>query len=85
MLCRISRPALIAASAHLVLPLKAGLEKPHEIVFAPLPSLFSCAAQMQNSLPYLEIALLVFLLSVFILCFYLGFCFCFARGSPLAW
>jgi hypothetical protein len=35
------------------------------MVFAPLPALFSCAAQMQNSLPYLEIAALVFLLNVF--------------------
>lgn len=37
------------------------------MVFAPLPSLFSCAAQMQNSLPYLEIAAMVFLLNVVIL------------------
>jgi len=41
------------------------------MVFAPFPALFSCAAQMQNSLPYLEIAALVFLLNVVIVCMYL--------------
>ena len=61
-----SRPASIAASADRVLPCKPlSFGKLQEMVFAPLPSLFSCAAQMQNSFPYFETAAMVFLLNVF--------------------